>query len=124
MLLDLCLFALFLSSLSLLSVSKVGSVPSESLACEASADRPACLNLSDSLVIPVDFDGSVVIMDEKGSLGANYTGVCMVVKLGTAFSLASRSRKDTQPGILYGSYCSPVGHSPASCSCHMNNQAG
>ena len=33
-----------------------------------SAERPACLNFSEPLVIPVDFEGSVVIMDEKGSL--------------------------------------------------------
>ena len=66
-----------------------------------SADCPACLNLSDSLVIPVDFDGSVVIMDEKGSLGDNHAGVCMIVKLRTAFSLASRSREGTQPGRSY-----------------------
>ena len=63
-----------------------------------SADRPACLNFTDSLIIPVDLDRSVVIMDEKGSLGANHAGVCMVVKLGTAFSLASCSREGTQPG--------------------------
>ena len=69
-----------------------------------SADRPACLNFTDSLVISVDLDGSVVIMDEKGSLGANYASVCMIVKLGTAFSLASLSREDTQPGRSYGSY--------------------
>ena len=66
-----------------------------------SADRPACLNLYESLVITVEFDGSVVIMDEKGSLGANHAGVCMIVKLRTAFSLASRSRDGTQPGRLY-----------------------
>ena len=66
-----------------------------------SADRPSCLNLSDSLVIPVDFDGSVVIMDENGSLSANHAGVCMIVKLRTAFSLASRSREGTQPGHSY-----------------------
>ena len=60
-----------------------------------SADRPAYFNFTDSLVIPVELDGSVVIMDEKGSLGANPAGVCMVVKLGTAFILASRSREVT-----------------------------
>ena len=68
------------------------------------ADCPACLNFTDSLVIPVDMDGSVVIMDEKGSLGANHAGVCMVVKLGTAFILASGRREGTQPGHSYGSY--------------------
>ena len=69
-----------------------------------SADRPACLNFTDSLVIPVDLDGSVVIVDEKGSLGADHAGVCMIVKLRTAFSLASRSREGTHPGCLYCSY--------------------
>ena len=69
-----------------------------------SADRPACLNFTDSLVIPVDLDGSVVIMDEKGSLGANHAGVCMIVKLRTAFSLASRSREGTQPVRSYDIY--------------------
>ena len=77
-----------------------------------SADRPACLNLSNSLVIPVDFYGSVIIMDERGSLGANHAGVCMIVKLRTAFSLASRSREGTQPGRSYfkttARYQSPV----------------
>ena len=67
-----------------------------------SADRPACLNLTDSLVMPVDLDGSVVIMDAEGSLGANHTGVCMIAKLRTAFSLASLSCKGTQP---VRSYC-------------------
>ena len=69
-----------------------------------SADRPTCLNFTDSLVIPVDLDGTVVIMYEKGSLGANHAGVCVVVKLGTAFSLASRIREGTQPGRSYGIY--------------------
>ena len=129
MLLDLCLFVLFLSSPSFLSVSEVGLVPSEYPACESKAETKALIerfdnsiftlypppppygqpcfnldlwpNLSDSLVIPVDFDGSVVIMDEKGSLGANHAGVCMIVKLRTAFSLASRSREGTQPGCSY-----------------------
>ena len=73
-----------------------------------SAERPACLNFSESLVIPVDFEGSVVIMDEKGSLCANHAGVCMFVKLETAFSLASHSCEGTQPGRSYGSYGSRV----------------
>ena len=66
-----------------------------------SAERPACFRFSNSLVIPVGLDGSVLVVDEKGSLGANHAGVCMVVKLGTAFSLASRSSEGTQPGCSY-----------------------
>ena len=50
-----------------------------------SADRPSCFLFTNSLVIPVDLDRSAIVMDEKGSLGANHAGVCMVVKLGTAF---------------------------------------
>ena len=77
-----------------------------------STDRPACLNFTDSLIIPVDLDGSVIIMDEEGSLGAKHAGVCMIVKLGTAFSFASCSREGTQPGRSYGSYgsrgCDPL----------------
>ena len=65
-----------------------------------SSDHPTCLNFTDSLVIPVDLDGSVVIMDEKGNISANHAGVCMVVKLGTALSLASRSHEGTQTGLL------------------------
>ena len=75
-------------------------------------DCLACLNFTDFLVIPVDLDRSVIIMDEKGSLGANHAGVYMVVKLVTSFSLDSRSREGTQPGHLYGSYgsraCDPL----------------
>ena len=52
----------------------------------------------------MDLEGSAVIMDEKGGLGANHAGVCMVVKLGTEFSLASRIHEGTQPGCSYGSY--------------------
>ena len=69
-----------------------------------SADRPSCLHFTDSLVIPVDLNRSVVVVDEKGSLGANHSGVCMVDKIGEAFSLASRSSEGTQPGPSYGSY--------------------
>ena len=69
-----------------------------------SADRPACFCFANSLAIPVDSDGSVVVVDEKGSIGANHASVYMVVKLGTAFSLASRSSEGTQPGCSYGSY--------------------
>ena len=46
-----------------------------------SADRPSCLHFTDSLVIPVDLNRSVVVVDEKGSLGANHSGVCMVDKI-------------------------------------------
>ena len=68
-----------------------------------SADRPARFHFTESLVIPVDLDGSVIVVDEKGGLGVNHTGVCMVVKIGKAFSLASRSREATQPGHSYSS---------------------
>ena len=88
-----------------------------------SADRPACLNFTDSLVIPVDLDGSVVIMDEKGSFAENHAGVYMVVKLGTAFSLASRSREGIQPGRLYGSYGSRGCDPPASSRTTARHQS-
>ena len=69
-----------------------------------SADRLACFHFTDSLVIPVDLDGSVVVVDQKGSPGANHAGVCMVVNLEAALSLASHSSEGTQPGRLYGIY--------------------
>ena len=62
----------------------------------------------------MDSDRSVVVVDEKGSLGANHVGVCMVVKLGTAFSLASCSIESNQPGHSYGSYGSWGCDPPAS----------
>ena len=68
-----------------------------------SANRPACLNFTNSLVILVELDGSVVIMDERGSIGAKHAGICMVVKLGTVLSLASRILEGTHPDCLYGS---------------------
>ena len=88
-----------------------------------SADRAACLNFTDSLVIPVDLDRSVVIMDKKGSLGANHAGVCMVVKTGTAFSLDSCSREGTQPGRSYGSYGSRCCDPPASSRTTARHQS-
>ena len=88
-----------------------------------SADRPACLNFTDSLVILVDLDRSVVIMDEKGSLAANHAGVCMIVKLGTAFILASRSREGTKPGRSYGSYGSRSCDPPASSRTTARHQS-
>ena len=60
-----------------------------------SADCTTCFLFADSLVIHMDSDRSVVVLDEKGSLGANHSGVCMVVKLGTAFGLASCSSEGT-----------------------------
>ena len=79
------------------------------------SDPLECLNFTNSLIIPVDLEGFIVIMDEKGSLGANHEGVCMVVKLRTAFSLASRRRECTHPGRSYGRYdlrgCDPPGSS-------------
>ena len=68
------------------------------------SDRPACLHFTNSLVIPVELDGYVVVVDEKGSLGANHAGVCMVIKIGMAFILASRSSEGTQPGRSYVRY--------------------
>ena len=62
----------------------------------------------------MDLDGSVLIMDKKSSIGANHAGVCMVFKIGTAFSLDSRSREVTLPGCLYGSYGLRVCDPPAS----------
>ena len=49
-LLDLCIFALFLSSPYLLSVSKVGFVPSESPACEAKAEIKALIERFDNYI--------------------------------------------------------------------------
>ena len=88
-----------------------------------SADHTAYLNFTDSLIIPVDLDGSVVIMDNKGSLGANHAGVCMVVKLGTAFSLDGRSQEGTQPSRLYGSYGLRGCYPPARSITRARNQS-
>ena len=88
-----------------------------------SADRPECLNLTESLVIPVDLDGYVVIIYEKDSLGSNHAGVCMVVKLGTAVSLASRSREGTQPGRSYGRYGSRGCDPPESSRTRARHQS-
>ena len=59
------------------------------------ADRLAWLFFTDSLVIRMDLDGSFVVVYEKGSLGANHAGVCMVFKLGKSFSLASHRSEGT-----------------------------
>ena len=50
MLLDLCIFALFLSSPSLLSVFEVGLVPSESPACETKAEIKALIERFDNYI--------------------------------------------------------------------------
>ena len=59
-LLEFCLFALFLSSPSLLSVSEVGPVPSESPACEAKAETKVAIERFDNSIFnlfPPSTDG-------------------------------------------------------------------
>ena len=48
--LEFCLFTLFLSSPSLLSVSEVGSVPSEYPACEAKAETKSAIERFDNSI--------------------------------------------------------------------------
>ena len=51
--LDFCIFALLLSSPSLISVSEVGLVPSESPACEAKAETKAAIERFDNYIFPL-----------------------------------------------------------------------
>ena len=88
-----------------------------------SSERPECFHFTESLFIPVDLDGSVVVVNEKGSLGANHAGVCMVIKLRISFSLASRSREVTQPGRSYGSNVSRDFDPPASIKPTASHQS-
>ena len=72
--LDFCLFAIFLSSPSLLSVSEVGSVPSKSSACEAKAETKAAIE---------QFDNSIfnLFMPPLGGKPCFNLGLCPLLAL-------------------------------------------